>query len=436
MIKRISEMNGTKKQIGLAATWLAVAVCLAVLVVIPHVNAETDQPTVYIESYTVTPMVLAPGGSGTITVVIKNTAGTATVQESTGSITGGGVATVKNVDIPIQIDAIVLEGKGVTVLSEDYRRFGSLGPGQSATVTFAIQAPAKEGIYFPEVWVDINGGKNVRYPMLVNVNAQNQVLRAPTLVVAKTLPESVNPGDSFSVQLGLKNEGLLRAGQVLLSINTSSTSIGVAGSNTLVLNDLDGGASKNIVLNFLTDKDTPTGLQRINLLFTYQLPDGSLQQQTEIVEVYVKGKAELGFVSVDTNPTRLTEGTPFDLTIRVENTGTGEAKQVSATVDLPVEGKKESFIGKIKPGNDAPVIFLLEGAKGGNHPYNLTISYTDDMGDHTLTRQMYLRVTPADMTGNIILVLVILAILGFVGYRYWYLPKVKGDGTFPWERKS
>ena len=435
MINRIRQIQGTK-HIGMTATWLVIAVCLAVLIVVPHVNADTDQPTVYIQSYTVTPTVLAPGGSGTITVVIRNTAGTATVQESTGSTTGGGVATVRSVDIPVQIDAIILEGKGVTVLSEDYRRFGSLGPGQSATVSFEIQAPSKEGIYFPEVWVDINGGKSVRYPVLINVNAQNQVLRAPTLVVGKTLPDSINPGDAFSVGLDLKNEGVLRAGQVILSINTSSTSIGVAGSNTIVLNDLNGGATKDITINFVTDKDTPIGLQRINLRFDYQLPDGSVQSQTEVVEVYVKGKAELGFVSVDTNPTRLSEGTPFDLTIRVENTGTGEAKQVSAKVDLPVEGKKESFIGKIKPGNDAPVIFLLEGAKGGDHPYNLTISYTDDMGDHTLTRQMDIRVTPADMTGNIILVLVILAILGFAGYRYWYLPKVKGDGTFPWERKS
>ena len=117
------------------------------------------------------------------------------------------------------------------------------------------------------------------------------------------------------------------------------------------------------------------------------------------------------------------KNTPFDLTIRIENTGTGEAKQVSAKVDLPAEGTKEAFIGKIKPGNDAPAIFLLEGMKGGNYPYNLTITYTDDMGVHTLTRQMNLRVPPADNSGTIILGLIILGILGFLAYRYWYLPE-------------
>jgi hypothetical protein len=53
-----------------------------------------------------------------------------------------------------------------------------------------------------------------------------------------------------------------------------------------------------------------------------------------------------------------------------------------------------------------------------------------------MTREMNLRVPPTDRTGDIILLLVILAILGFIGYRYWYLPKKNGDGNFPWERKN
>jgi len=417
-------------------TSIMAGILLGLFVLAAPVAAAEDEPTVFVESYTVTPAVLAPGDYGTISVIIRSTATTATVQESTGSTTGGGIETIRNTDIPVQIDAIVLEENGVTSLSESYRRFGSLGPGQASTVTFAIQAPAKEGIYFPEVWVDINGGKSVRYPVLVNVNAQNQVLRAPTLVVGKSLPETVNPGDDFSVSLKITNEGILRAGQVVVAVNTSSSSMGVAGSNTLTLHDIEGGGSKNVTIDFLTDRTAPTGLQKINLGFDYQLPDGSIKHQDEVVEVYVKGKAELGFVTVDTSPARLTEGTPFDLTIRIENTGTGEAKQVSATIDLPAEGVKEAFIGKIKPGNDAPVIFLLEGAEAGNHPYNLTIHYTDDMGEHAMTRQMNLRVPPTDTTGTILLLLVILAIVGFAGYRYWYLPRKNSEGTFPWERKS
>jgi hypothetical protein len=433
----ISKKNPEKVRIGTFAIWCAVTACfITLMIAVPPVRAESDQPTVFVENYTVTPQVLAPGDHGTITVVIRNTAGTATLQESSGIISGGSFTTVKSVDIPIQIDSISLEGNGITVISESYQRFGSLGPGQSATVTFAIQAPTKDGIYFPEVWVDINGGKSVRYPVPVNVNAKNQVLRAPAIVVEKSLPDNVNPGESFSVQLNLKNAGVLRASQILLSVNTSTSSIGIKGSNTQVLDDLEGGASKGVAIDFVTDKNAPLGLQKVNLLFNYQLPDGTTKQQAEVIEVPVKGKAELGFVSVDTNPPRLTEKTPFDLTIRIENTGTGDAEQVSATIDLPTEGTKEAFIGKIKPGNDAPAVFLLEGAGAGTHAYTLNVTYTDDMGAHTMTRRMNLRVPQTDMSGTIILVVIILVVLGAVAYRYWYLPRINGNGKLPWVKKN
>ncbi len=432
----ISHNDKKISRIGAYATLFAVAACMiALMIAVPPARAESDQPTVFIERYTVTPQVLAPGDHGTVAVVIKNTASTATLQESSG-IVGGSFTTVKSVDIPTQIDAIGMEGNGIAVISETYQRFGSIGPGQSATVTFAIQAPLEEGIYFPEVWVDIYGGRNVRYPLPVNVNAKNQVLRAPAIVVKKSLPDTVNPGDSFPVRLTLENAGTLRANQVILSVNTSSSSIGVKGPGTLVIDEIDGGSSQDVTVDFVTDKKAPTGLQKVYLTFDYQLPDGTAKQQRETIEIPVKGRAELGFVSVDTNPPRLAEKAPFDLTIRIENTGSGDAEQVSATIDLPAEGTKEAFIGKIKPGNDAPAVFLLEGAKAGTHPYTLTITYTDDMGTHTMTRDMNLRVAATDLSGTIILVVVILGILGFVAYRYWYLPRINGDGKFPWVKKN
>lgn len=432
-----SQKYPQKFRTGAVTSCIAVAFCLIILMIaIPPARAESNQPTVFVQNYTITPQVLVPGDLGTITVVIRNTATTATLRESSGIASGGEFMTTRSVDVPTEIDSISLQGNGITVISDTYNRFGSLGPGQAATVTFAIRAPNKEGIYFPEVWVDINGGKNVRYPIPVNVNARNQVLRAPEIVVEKSLPDSVNPGESFSIGLALKNAGVLRANQVIVSVNTSTSSIGVKGPNTLVIDELDGGASKSVTIDFLSDRHAPIGLQNVYLNFNYQIPDGTKKFQTEVIEVFFKGKAELGYVSVDTNPPRLTENIPFDLTIRIENTGTGEAKQVSATVDLPSEGTKEAFIGKIKPGNDAPAIFLLEGAKTGTHPYTLTITYTDDMGTHTMSRNMNLRVTETDTSGTIIFVIVILVILGFVAYRYWYIPRINGDGKLPWDKKN
>ncbi|OPY45278.1 MAG: hypothetical protein A4E42_00854 [Methanoregulaceae archaeon PtaU1.Bin222] len=399
-----------------------------------HVSA-TD-PTVVITDYRVTPSVLAPDGYGTIRVTLTNTATSASLRESSGVAVSGEFQTTKSTDIPAIIDSVNLIGGEIRVIEGSYQHFGAIGPGQSVDVTFSIQAPEKEGLYFPEVWVDINGGKNVRYPIPVNVNSDSLVMQSPTLVISKQLPETVNPGESFPVVLLIKNAGSIRASDIVLSTSTSTTSLGSKGPNTITIEPLNGGENRTVTLEFITDRFVTVGLQKIKIGIDYKLPDGTERHQEETIEVPIKGKAELGFVSVDTTPRRVSAGTPFDLTIRIENTGTGEAKQVAAVVDLPMTGNRQSFIGKIKPNNDAPALFMLDGGSGGTYEYNVTVTYTDDIGTHTIGFPMSLRVTPEDYSGTIILVAIIVIVAGILAYRYWYLPRKNGNGALPWVKKN
>jgi len=426
-----NNQNNVFRDIGTIAALLVLFGLMVIFV--PPVHADT--PTVTITDYKVSPSVLMPDSLGTIRVTIKNTASSASISEST-SLSSDNAGTTKTTDINVYIENVHLEENGIEVLTEDFDRIGDLGPGQSTTITFSIRAPEKSGMYFPEVWVDTSGGRSTRYPVPVNVNTASGIQKQAILIMESSLPVSVNPGDEIPVTLTVKNAGQLLADDVTLKITNISNIVAPKSTDLYHLGTISSGEQKAVTLVLLSDKDASSGLIRVPVSISYNALDGIPVTEQTGIDIMMKGKAELGFVTVDTSPARLTEGTPFDLTIRIENTGTGEAKQVSATVDLPVEGKKEAFIGKIKPGNDAPVIFLLEGAKAGTHPYTLTIHYTDDMGEHTMTREMNLRVPPTDRSGDIILLLIVLAILGFIGYRYWYLPKKNGDGKFPWERKS
>ena len=397
--------------------------------------SAADVPTVTITEYKVSPSVLMPDSLGTITIMVKNTATSATLKENTGLITSD-AATTKVTDINVNIENVKLEGNGIIVQSKDFQRVGEIGPGQSIQLTFSIQAPSKSGMYFPEVWIDTTGGTSTRYPVPVNVNTAVGIERQAILIMGSSLSGSVNPGDEIPVTLTVSNAGQTLADDVILRIDNVSATVAPKISDSYHLGAIPAGGQKTVDLALLSDKKTSAGLVRIPVTISYNAIDGSQRTQMTGIDLMMKGKAELGFVSVDTNPPRLSENSPFDLTIRLENTGTGEAKQVSATIDLPAEGTKEAFIGKIKSGNDAPAIFLLEGAKAGNHPYNLTITYTDDMGVHTISRQMSVRVPAADNSGTIITLLIILVILGIVGYRYWYLPRINGDGKFLWDKKN
>jgi len=416
---------------------LAIFIVAFVLIALAIPSAQAgESPTVTITDYKVSPGVLMPDSRGTITITVKNTAQSASVSEKSGQLSSDVYAIVKTTDVGVNIENVQLEGNGIRVLSEKFDRVGSIGPGQSLTFPFAIQAPLANGMYYPEVWIDTTGGTSTRYPIPVNVNTALGIQKNAILIMDSTLTGSQNPGDEIPVTILVTNSGQMMADDVTLKIENVSTLVAPKNTDTYHIGAIAGGEQKSVDVVLLSDKKTGSGLVKIPVTIRYNALDGTPQAEVSSIDILFKGKAELGFVTVDTNPTRLTEGTPFDLTIRIENTGTGEAKQVSATVDLPVEGKKEAFIGKIKPGNDAPAIFLLEGPKAGTLPYTVTIHYTDDMGEHVMTRQMNLRVPPADTSGTVLFALIVLAVLAFLGYRYWYLPKTHGDGKFPWERKS
>ena len=428
--------SNRNESMRIGSTIPAFMVLFAIMVmVIPPAHAD-DTPTVIITNYTVSPTVMMPDSLGTITITVENTASSASVSQRSGELSPDVYSEIRTTDINVNIRNIHLEGYGIDVLTHDFDQVGELGPGQSLPITFSIEAPDKSGIYFPEVWIDTLGARSTKYPIPVNVNTATGIQKQAILILDSSLNGDVNPGDEAPVNLTITNAGQVLADDVTVSIANMSGTVAPKTSDLYHLGTIGPGEQQTISLVLLTDKTANPGLVQVPVTIGYTTIDGIPTTKTAGIDMMLKGKAELGFVSVDTDPARLTENTPFDLTVRIENTGTGDAKQVSATVDLPAEGTKEAFIGKITPGNDAPALFLLEGMKSGDYPYNLTISYTDDMGAHTVTRRMNMRVPPADNSGNVILVLIILGILGFLAYRYWYLPSKNGDGSLPWVKKN
>ena len=405
----------------------------------PAVTAAAGDPTVTITDYQVSPSVLMPGEQGTITVVLENTASSASSTETSVDIDSTGSATKttsETKDISIVFDSVRLFGNGLDVIDGAYDHAGALGPGQRMQLTFLVRAPAQSGLYFPEVWIHVLDGSNMRYPVQVNVNSPIGLPKQVILVMTSSLPESVQPGDEIPVTLTVRNAGDLQASEVMVRIDKSSTTIAPQGTDLYYLGTIQGSQEQQVDLILISDRKVTSGLTRIPVTLQYTGMDGSNYNQNASIDIQFEGKAELGFVSVDTSPRRVTEGQPFDLTIRIENTGTGEAKQVAATIDLPMTGTREAFIGKIKPGNDAPAIFMLDGGKGGTYSYNVTIAYVDDTGSHTLTRAMSIRVLTSEGMGIMLPLGGLFLIGGFLGYRYWYLPRKNGSGALPWLKKS
>lgn len=387
---------------------------------------STTNPTVIITNYEVTPAVLMPGDMGTITLTIKNTAESASVKENTGIVSGGTFASTKSSDINIFIENVHLEENGIEVLTGDFDRLGELGPGQSVPVTFIIRAPSKNGIYFPEAWIDVKDGRSTRYPLTVNVNTDISTQKKPSLSVTQELPDRVAPGEDCTATIIIENTGLTRASDISLVANSTVKSLVLTSSGRYYAEHLEPGENMTLDLNLATDKNTPLGIDPVVLSITYHNPDGTPEKQTEIIGIPVKGRAEIAVSSVTTDPVRPVPGSPFTLIIRVENTGTDQASSVRAILDSSFTGTKTAFIGSVDKDSDAPAIFYLQATKDGSIPANVTISYTDDFGSHTVSEQASVMTSPSSGLLPVVAAVLLVAILA--GAAYWYFRIRPGKG--------
>jgi hypothetical protein len=401
-------------------------VTLVLLLSLIIATVSAADPTVIVTDYTVTPAVLMPGDTGTVTLTIKNTAQAASEKENSGIVSGGVFASTKNTDINVFIENVHLDENGIEVLNEDFDRIGELGPGQSFPVTFVIKAPVKSGIYFPEAWIDVKDGRSTRYPILVNVNTDIATQKKPSLAISRTLPAQAAPGDDVAAELSVENTGLTRASDITIIVNSTTKSIALTTTGRYYIASLDPGEKSTINLRFASDRDTPVGINPVTLAVSYNNMDGTTERQIETLGIPFKGKAEIAISSVTTDPVRPVPGNPFTLVVRVENTGTDRATSVRAMLDSGFAGTTDAFIGSIDKDSDAPAIFSLQATKDGTVPAKITISYRDEYGSHAVDE------TTAVMTSSVStlpLIIAIILILGAgAGAAYWYHRIRPGNG--------
>ena len=399
---------------SLVRNYLIYLIILLLLAGIFPPRTGAPQVSVIVSDYKVSPAVLLPGEEGTLTVTLKSiSTGT-----TTSTVSYGQDASQTTTSLTPYIESVILKSRDFDVLGGDSRFSGNIGPDQPVPVTFLVRAPQKSGMYFPEVWIRVRDGQSLKYPVPVNVNTQLSVMRTPSLALENTFPELVKPGTRIEGTIRIINEGSTQADNIRVFVNGSPPAVIPAGISSFLIDRLDSGMAREKNLSLLINKNMQTGIIDVPVRMTYALLDGTIIEDTGSIGLDVRGESEVSITSVETTPSRVKPGTPFDLIIRVQNTGTGESKSVSATIDLPVQGAKEAFIGRIKPGNDAPATFILEGTEPGEYSYHTKIIYTDDWGTHTLEKDLVLTVTNGqDSPGMMILVLLII-IAGAGGFIY------------------
>lgn len=421
-------------------------------------------PSVQVVSYDVSDTI-PPSGIGTIKVLLANYG-----------------------NVSASIKQAFLYAPGFETIAGDYKNLGSLAPLQQTELTFIFRAPPQEGVYTPEVRIDLETGEDLRYPIPVKISSSPELfvaglsfheigigeikdlridvgsygkilakkveaeldpldvspvdpvgpskifigdvsnesfslsyrihvksgtpenvysvplflrwlsgidgtrkedvlsigmkvsgIKEPSLEVQKEVPASVLPGEDFSVVLKITNKGEVKATGINVIVNLSGVPVTSRGPDNLYIEELLPGENESLMFNFTSGKSPPLGIYSIPVVVSYMSPLGN---KFQLETVGIRGIPELSVASISSDPVRIMEGEFATLTIRIENTGSADAKSAIARIDLPFEGDKESVIGKIEPDEDVPAIFILRAGSPGLYSYKISVEYEDDFGSH------------------------------------------------------
>ena len=227
-----------------------------------------------------------------------------------------------------------------------------------------------------------------------NLTVPVVVRGAPKLMISDITiePEIIKPEDTFDISFRVSNEGTGTASMAQVTVALDNISAVPIGGDTAIIRKLVAGASEQLSYQILMSDSAEIGTHAIPIIMRYDDESGGNITSESSVGINVAGDADLCIASIKTSPETPVSGDTVTLTVKIENSGHGDAESVKVTIDAPFEGTKTAFLGKIEADDDAPCIFNFRATEDGDIPYSATIEYKDDLGDHTTTVDLVLHV--------------------------------------------
>jgi hypothetical protein len=345
-------MKEGKKRIGGLIALFFTAIALFLLVAATASAAEG--PAVMVIGYTVEPGVLMPGDTGTISLTIKNmdtqssesetvvTAPSGTSQQTTTTTSTRGISA--------EIETIRLSSKSKEVewMSEglqrtEYFNVGSLGPGESITIALPIKAAAyaRDGTYFPEVYIEVDNGDNVRFPLHVGVDGSEVQL------LEQDIPSGISLSESTDIAIVVANNRPNTVSGVNVIVNSANDELEFTPTGVFVGN-LGAYEQKTVTFTLTPQSE---GVQVINFEATYK--NGINTHSSELdSSVLVKSSSDVRLILVNA-PEFVFKGDVARIDFDVAN---GLAKDIKAVSVVPERGgvkilPSEYFIGDMEAGD-------------------------------------------------------------------------------------
>jgi hypothetical protein len=342
-------MKEGSKKYGVFMTTLVAAVALFFLVAASASAAEG--PAVMITSYAVEPAVLMPGDTGTITVTVQNMDTKGTETTTTTSTTIGytsSTTTTSTISAEIETIRLISRSKEIEWLQEgttrdEYFNVGALGPGESIIISLPIKvgAYAPEGTYFPELYVEVDNGENVRFPIPVKVD------RSGVEIIVKDIPSAISMSESKQIALVVANNRPNSISGVNVFVRSPIDTLEFTPER-LYIGNLEAYGQR--VANFTL---IPLGEGMKDIAVSVEYKNGENVHSSELtLSIMVKSSSDVKLILVNA-PEFVFRGEVANIDFDVANGMTKDIKAVSvvpAKADLRIF-PSEYFIGDMEVGD-------------------------------------------------------------------------------------
>ncbi len=223
----------------------------------------------------------------------------------------------------------------------------------------------------------------------------------PQLVISNITidPQLISPQDAFNVSFSVSNEGTGVAREIQVTAATDGLPFVPVGSDTSIIKDLYPGMATTLNYRMLVKDKTDITSYSIPIKMEYKDENGRNISAQNLVGIKILGRAKLSIADLKIEPQIPSKGDLVTINMRVENSGTGDAKSAKVILSIPFRGTKTAFLGKIKPNDDAPNVFTFYADASGDIPYSAIIEYEDDLGLHNETEALELNVQNSDSSG-------------------------------------
>lgn len=312
-------------------------------------NSASEETTsagtqVAIESTTLTPGTFFTGDTGTLSVKLTNR-GTATVRISKASVRSS--------------DFDFLNEKTYTTV-------GSLEAGSSRELTFTLRARVGDGVYYPEVQIDMGDAGSIKYAVPIRVDnspLQVSLVNAPSTYMLgqkNTITVAV-----FNPRQSMVNGVVVRAAGEGLNVSDTAAFIGSLGPDQ----------SRNVTFSV-----TPAGSTNLTLTVTYT--NGLTDRSTVLTVPMTTGDRSTAADPVVSDVEVTNAGGAYTVTGDVTNAGIDDARVVVVTVGSPAQPTDPNrlyVVGSLESDDFAS--FELTFRAAGVSTVPLLVQYKDEEGN-------------------------------------------------------